>query len=118
MLFAYHGMLLSPPISLNIIRNRFCFMRKLINNNEGYTKAVGMIIALLVTIGIGAVVFWEITDGITGSSTEANDSLNETQDMATTVFGLLPLIALVVVGAILIGIVIRGFAGGGGKGGI
>ncbi|MBD3321805.1 MAG: hypothetical protein GF350_11980 [Chitinivibrionales bacterium] len=89
-------------------------MRKLIKNREGYVKVVGALIGLLITIGIGALVFWEITDGIDGSSTEANDSINETEDMASTVFGLLPLIALVVVGAILIGIVMKGMGGGGG----
>ena len=89
-------------------------MRKLLRNKHGYTKVVGGLIALLITIGVGALVFWEVTDSFEGSSDEANDSINETEDMASTVFELLPLIALVLVASIIIGIVIRGMAGGGG----
>jgi flagellar biogenesis protein FliO len=81
-------------------------MRKLIKNKQAYTKVVGGLIALLVTIGVGALVFWEITDNFDGTSADANDSLNETQDMASTVFDLLPIIALVVVATIIIGIVV------------
>jgi uncharacterized membrane protein len=81
-------------------------MRKLIKNKQAYTKVVGGLIALLVTIGVGALVFWEITDNFDGTSGDANDSLNETQDMASTVFDLLPIIALVVVATIIIGIVV------------
>jgi len=88
-------------------------MRSLLKNKQAYTKVVGGLIALLVTIGVGALVFWEITDNFDGTSSEANDSLNETQDMASTVFDLLPIIALVVVATIIIGIVV----GMGGKGG-
>ena len=87
-------------------------MRKLLKSNEAYTKLVGGVISLLITIGIGAVVYWEISDGFTGSSAEANASIAGVESMATTVFDLLPLIALVVVGALLIAIVMRGMGGG------
>ena len=82
-------------------------MRKLLKNQEAYTKVVGGLIALLVTIGVGALVFWEITDNFEGSSAEANESMESTEDMASTVFDLLPIIALVVVAAIIIGIVVK-----------
>jgi flagellar biogenesis protein FliO len=88
-------------------------MRSLLKNKQAYTKVVGGLIALLVTIGVGALVFWEITDNFDGSSDDANESINETEDMASTVFNLLPIIALVVVATIIIGIVV----GMGGKGG-
>ncbi len=78
-----------------------------LEDNSGYTKVVGGLIALLVTIGVGALVFWEITDNFEGSSEEANASMDSTTDMATTVFDLLPIIALVVVAAIIIGIVVK-----------
>jgi len=81
--------------------------KQLRTENSGYTKVVGGLIALLVTIGVGALVFWEITDNFEGSSAEANDSMNSTTDMAATVFDLLPIIALVVVAAIIIGIVVK-----------
>jgi flagellar biogenesis protein FliO len=82
-------------------------MRKIFSNQEAYTKVVGGLIALLVTIGVGALVFWEITDNFEGSSADANSSIEEVEDMASTVFDLLPIIALVVVAAIIIGIVVK-----------
>jgi len=80
-----------------------------------YTQLVGGLIALLVVVGVGGMIFYQITDGFTGTSDEANDTLDETQEMGTTVFGLLPIIALVLVAAVIIGVVIT--MGGGGKGG-
>jgi hypothetical protein len=79
---------------------------KLGKNNEGYVKVVGGLVALLIMIIIGVLVFWEVNDAITLSSDDANDSRNTTTDMATTVFGLLPLIALVVVAAIILGVIL------------
>ena len=70
---------------------------------------------MLLTIIIGVLVFWEVNDSITLDSTDANESRNETTDMASTVFSLLPLVALVVVASIILAVVM-GF--GGGKGGI
>ena len=84
------------------------------SNKNAYAKIVGQLVALLITIIVGIMVFWSISGGITLTSDAANDSRNTTTTMASTVFGLLPIIALVVVGAILIGIVLR--FGGGGKG--
>ena len=82
-------------------------------NNSGYTQVVGGLIALLVVIAVGAMIFHQVIDSFDGTSDEANDSINETKDMGTTVFGLLPIIALVLVAAIIIGVVVTM---GGGKG--
>ncbi|MBS3749745.1 MAG: hypothetical protein KGY67_08630, partial [Candidatus Thermoplasmatota archaeon] len=60
-------------------------------------------------------VFWEVNDSIDLSSDDANTSRNETTDMASTVFSLLPLVALVIVASIILAVVM-GF--GGGKGGM
>ena len=86
----------------------------LTNNEAGYayTQVVGGLIALLVVIGVGAMIFYQITDSFTGTSDEANDTLNETEDMGTTVFGLLPIIALVLVASIIIGVVVTMGRGG------
>lgn len=81
--------------------------RQLKTENSGYTRVIGGLIALLVTIGVGALVFWEIIDSFEGTSAEANASMNSTTDMAATVFDLLPIVALVVVAAIIIGIVVK-----------
>ena len=85
------------------------------SDTSGYTKIVGGLVALLLTIIVGVLVFWEMSDAITLDSAEGNTSKNETTDMASTVFSLLPLVALVIVASIILGVVV-GF--GGGKGGM
>jgi len=79
-------------------------------DNGGYTKIVGGLVALLLTIIVGVMVYWEVSDSITLSSDDANDTRNETNDMATTVFNLLPIVALVIVAGIILGVVL-GFGG-------
>ena len=90
-------------------------MRKMFRNKAAYTKIVGGLVALLLMIIVGVLVFWETSDAIDLSNDDANDSKNTTTDMATTVFNLLPIVALVIVAGIIIA-VIMGF--GGGKAGI
>jgi len=80
-------------------------------NDKGYMSAVGSLVGLLLTIIIGVLVFWEVSDAIQMKSEEANESKNKTTDMASTVFGLLPIVALVVVAAIILGVIL-GFGGG------
>ena len=70
-----------------------------------YAGLVGGLIALLVVIGVGAMIFYQITDNFEGTSNESNDTIDEAQEMGTTVFGLLPIIALVLVASIIIGVV-------------
>jgi len=72
-----------------------------------YAGAVGGLIALLVIIGVGAMIFYQVTDSFEGTNNETNDTIDETQDMGATVFGLLPIIALVLVASIIIGVVIN-----------
>lgn len=84
------------------------------HGTAAYQQVVGGLVALLLTIIIGVMVYYEVQDSIDISSDEANDSINATNAMAATVFALLPLIALVVVAGIILA-VIMGF-GGAGKG--
>ena len=84
-------------------------------DKTAYTKVVGGLVALLLTIIIGVLVFWEVNDAITLSSDDANTSRNQTTDMASTVFTLLPIVALVIVAAIILGVVL-GFGGSGKRG--
>jgi hypothetical protein len=80
-------------------------------DDSGYLKVVGGLVALLIMIIIGILVFWEVNDSITLGSDAANTSRNTTTSMASTVFGLLPLIALVVVAAIILGVILAFGAG-------
>lgn len=89
--------------------------KSLPSDRAAYTQVVGGLVALMLTIIIGVLVFWEVSDSIDLESDDANASKNETLDMATTVFSLLPLIALVVVASIILAVVM-GF--GGGRGGM
>ena len=92
-------------------------IRGLKEDQAAYTRVVGGLVALLLVIIIGVLVFWEVNDAITLGSDTANTSRNETTTMAATVFSLLPLIALVVVASIILTVVI-GFGGGGGRPGM
>ena len=89
-------------------------IRQLKDNKKGYVKVVGALVALLLMIIVGILVYWETSDSITLSSDDGNTSRDGVNDMATTVFDLLPIIALAVVASIIIGVII-GF-GSGGKG--
>jgi len=90
--------------------------QKFRNDNRAYVKVVGTLVALLLTIIIGVLVFWEVSDAITLDTAKANESKNKTTDTASTVFGLLPIIALVVCASIILGVIL-GFSGGLGRGG-
>jgi len=81
------------------------------DDKAGYVKIVGGLVALLLMIIVGILVFWETSDSIELSSADANSSRDNTEDMATTVFDLLPIVALAVVASIIIG-VIMGFGSG------
>ena len=81
-------------------------------NKAGYTQVVGGLVALLLTIIVGVLVFYQVSDSIDLSSDSANASKNDTTDMAETVFTLLPIVALVVVAAIILGVIL-GFGGSG-----
>ena len=86
------------------------FLQNIKQDKSGYMKIVGGLVALLLTIIIGVLVFWEVDDSIELDSADGNTSKEGVEDMASTVFGLLPLIALVVVASIILGVVI-GFGG-------
>ena len=87
--------------------------RSLKTNNSGFTQVVGGLVALLLMIIVGVLIFWEVSDSITLTGNASNDCKNATTDMASTVFNLLPIVGLVVVAGIIIG-VIMGFGKGAG----
>ena len=90
--------------------------KSLKQDTSAYTKMVGGLVALLLTVIVGVLVFWEVSDSIELNNDDANSSKNDTTDMASTVFSLLPIVALVIVASIILAVVM-GF-GGGGKGGM
>jgi hypothetical protein len=56
-------------------------------------------------------VFWQVNDSIVLNNEDANTSRDGVTSMATTVFSLLPIVALVMVAGIILA-VIMGFGGG------
>jgi len=86
-------------------------------DNAGFMQTIGTLIALLVVIAVGAMIFFEVTDSFEGGSDEANTTIDDTQSMGETIFGLLPIIALVVVASLIIGVV-AGMGGGFSRGGL
>lgn len=86
-------------------------IRSLEKDKAGYAQVVGGLVALLLTIIIGVLVFWQVSGAITMTSDAANASKNQTTTMASTVFGILPIVALVVVAGVILGIIL-GFGGG------
>jgi len=102
---------------------------KLKDDKSGYSQAVGGLIALLLTIIICVLIFWQVNSALGGANAspwggqtldpgyevahgvQANLTRNATTSMFTTVFNLAPLIGLVVVAAIVLGVIL-GFGGG------
>jgi len=90
--------------------------RKFIEDTDGVSAGlVGGLVALLITIVVGILVYWQLSGSITLTSDAANTSRDGVNTMASTVFSLLPIIALVVVASIILGVVV-GFGRGGGGG--
>lgn len=98
------------------IASLFASLKAFRQERSGYAKVVGGLVGLMITIIIGILVYWQISGSITLSSDTANTSRDNVDTTASTVFLLLPIIAIVVIGSILIGLV-AGFGGSGGGGG-
>jgi heme/copper-type cytochrome/quinol oxidase subunit 2 len=93
------------------------WFRSLKNDNRAFAKAMGGMIALLVAIIIGVLVYYSVVGGFTVSSatygSDASDAMNGTNDTAETVFTLLPIVGIVMIAGLILAVVSR-FGGGGG----
>ena len=96
------------------MKSNAIFKQKITTNRSGYAQVIGGIVALLLTIIIGVMVYWQISGAIPLTNDAANTSRNSTNTMATTVFNLLPIVALIVVAGVILAIVL-GFGGSGKK---
>ena len=90
--------------------------RKTTLENKAQASLVGGIVAVLVVIVIGILVFWSVSDSIDISSSAGQTVHSDVNDTAETIFGLAPIIAIVLIASIILGVV-TGF-GSGGKGGL
>lgn len=90
-------------------------MRSLLKDYKGagYLSAVILLIAVLMATIIGAIVFFAFANGIVGTTSEANDTKDTVVGYAVTVFALLAIVPLVMVGGLMLRSL--GFMGGGGE---
>lgn len=87
---------------------------KFLRNNEAIAQAIGGMVALLVAIIIGVLVFYSVNDGITfsqtggipaGGTTASRATWNQTNSTAGTVWTLVPIVAIVMIASIILGVV-------------
>jgi len=95
-------------------------MKKLLKDKHAVTAQLGGMIALLVAIIIGVLVYYSVVGGL-GIDTQtynanATAQLNNTNSTASTVFTLLPIVAIVLIASIILFVVTRFGAGAGGGG--
>lgn len=90
-------------------------LKKLKNNNKAIAGAIGGIIAILVLVIVGMIVYYKVAGSVNGlpaSGVLAAASVNSTAD---TIFSLAPIIAIVMVAGMIL-LVVMGFgrtSGGG-----
>ncbi|GAG55177.1 unnamed protein product [marine sediment metagenome] len=79
------------------------------NEDNAFSEVMGGMIALLVAIIIGVLVYYSVVGGLALSSTAygsaATDALNNTNATASTVFTLLPIVAIVMIAGIILAVV-------------
>jgi len=92
--------------------------RKFIENRSGsgYLTAVILLVAVMMATIIGAIVFFAFADGITGTTNESNDTKSTVIGYAVTVFAMMAIVPLIMVGGLMLRSL--GFMGGGGSGGV
>ena len=76
-------------------------------------SVIGALASFFIVIIVTVMIYWKLVGSFTMPNAQANATVNTTNAMFGTVFGLLPIVGLVVVAALIIGIVITGFGGGG-----
>lgn len=98
-------------MKLNILK-----LRPLSSNRHGagYLAAVILLVAVMMATIIGAIVFFAFANGIEGTSSDANNTTATVVSYAITVFALMAIVPLIMIGGIMLRSL--GFMGGGGGG--
>jgi hypothetical protein len=81
---------------------------KLWRDQEGNAQMIGMVIALMVSIIVGVMIWYKIAGPImggTGSTVAIRTLYNTTNTTASTVFTLFPIVGIVVIAGIILAIV-------------
>jgi hypothetical protein len=91
--------------------------KQLRNNGTAEGSVLGviiMLVAIMMAIIIGAIVFFAFADNIVGTSANANITKEKVVTYAIIVFGMLAIVPMIIVGGVMLRSL--GFMGGGGKG--
>ncbi len=78
---------------------------KFAENEKADARMVGILVAVLVIITIGMLVFYEISNSIKITSTAGKTAHSNVNNTAVTVFTLAPIVAIVLVASIILGVV-------------
>lgn len=77
----------------------------------GFLGAIVLLIGVLMATIIGAIVFFAFADNVEGTSDNANNTIDDVVTYAITVFALLAIVPLIMVGGLMLRSL--GFMGGG-----
>lgn len=86
---------------------------KFLKNNRAFAQQMGAMVALLVAIIVGVLVFYSVNGGINfsgGGTVASRATWNTTNSTASTVWTLLPIVAIVMIASIILAVV-TGFGG-------
>jgi len=72
---------------------------------------VGVLVATLVVIVIGLLVYWQISEAVDITSTQGRTAWSNVNTTANTVFGLAPIVAIVLIASVILAAVM-GFGAG------
>lgn len=88
-------------------------IKKIWDNRRGagFLGAIVMLLGVMFATIIGAIVFFAFATSITGTSTEANATIQTVTTYAVIVFGMLALVPLILIGGLMLRSL--GFFGGG-----
>ena len=81
-------------------------------HGAGFLVAVILLIAVMMSTIIGAIIFFAFVDGVTTTSSDATNTTETVKGYAITVFGLLAIVPLIMVGGLMLRSL--GFMGGAG----
>lgn len=81
-------------------------------NDHGYAQLVGAVVAVLITIAVGILIYYQISGSITGIGAAGFTALGQINTTAQTVFTLAPVVAIVMIAGIILAVVMNFGRGG------
>ena len=76
-------------------------------DDHGYAQMVGAVVAVLVSIAVGILVYYKIVGSIAPGTTAGATALTSVNSTANTVFTLAPIVGIVMIAGIVLAIVMN-----------